>query len=156
MPGNLRGAQRAVESMHEFGRRSGDITLPRGVKFLGEGSYRAAFLISGTVYKVAFDGYDFANVTEYENIMKGRAEGYGKYLPPADLWYVEAEDDEVPVIAMPYYEKSMRHLEYGSPLMKGLWRLIGTLPEYLKWDAGGDNVRFTPKGRLRLTDVQEV
>jgi hypothetical protein len=132
--------------------------LKPDLPLLGEGAYRRAFRLSNVVYKVdywsAHDGS--TNQDEWETMLRARAMGYGKYLPPVDLWYVPAGEPpytfEVPVLALPYYEKSMNTV--GHSLYEQAWRIVESLPRWMRWDAGGDNIRFTPKGRIRLTDLQ--
>lgn len=151
MVGNLQHATLAVSLL------LGDAREGRGKVYLGAGLYRTAYRISGTVYKVCHQvDDDSANRDEYANFLKMRDEGFGKYVPAHDLWYVTVtwmgQEYEVAVMAMRYYKDCLS----GANKQRSdrTWDILDRLPNWLTWDAGGGNVRFTPSGRIRLTDMQ--
>jgi hypothetical protein len=128
------------------GRYSDAVRAVNGdLEVLDSGSSRVVYIDRRRryVYKVEDEGTG-TNVKEMEAIAQARLDGYGKFIPPATLFFV----GDVPVIAMPYYPRDVLDLvedEYR-------WAM-DNLPKYLHNDWGVNNMRATTSGRVKFIDL---
>lgn len=98
-----RGIAEEIATYHH----GGVLDLPNGVEQIGSGTHRIVYVDhdTDTVYKIAKEGHDGANVDEHRNLTHWREQG-ADWAPPADLYdvVVDGQWGEVActVIAMPY------------------------------------------------------